>query len=87
MRFGRLEAFNASVNSKPDHPPWGKTPKQFLDGRIPHPPGKKKVQNPDPRAYKNELKPHPRGIFLNYSLEKHEKMRQKSYKTARFYHL
>ena len=40
----------------------------FFDGRILHPLGKKKVQNPDPRAYKNELKPHPRGIVLNYSL-------------------
>ena len=33
-----------------------------------HPRGKKGVQNPHPLAYKNELKPHPQGIFLNYSL-------------------
>ena len=39
-----------------------------FDGRISQPPGKKGVQNPHPRACKNELKPHPRGIFLNYSL-------------------
>ena len=26
-------------------------------------PGQKGVQNPNPRAYKNELKPHPRDIF------------------------
>ena len=67
---------NVSVNSKPDHPPRAKPPGNFFDVRIPHPPGKKEVQNP-----------HPRGIFLNYSLQKHEKMRQKSCKTARFYHL
>ena len=40
----------------------------FFDGRIPHPPGKQGVQNPHPWAYKNKLKPHPQGIFLNYSL-------------------
>ena len=40
-----------------------------------------------PPAYKNELKPHARDIFLNYSLQKHEKMRRKSCKTAKFYHL
>ena len=44
--------------------PPGKTLGQFFDGRIPHPLGEKKVQNP---AYKNELKSHPWGIFLNYS--------------------
>ena len=42
-------------------------PGNFFDGRIPHSPGKKRVENPHPRAYKNELKRHPRGIFLNYS--------------------
>ena len=62
-------------------------PGNFFDGRIPQPPGRERVQNPHPRAYKNELKPYPGDIFLNYSPEKHEKMRQKSCKTARFYHL
>ena len=37
-------------------------PGNFFDGRIPHPLGKKS-SNPHPRAYKNELKPHPRGHF------------------------
>ena len=67
--------------------PPGKSAGTFFDERIPHAAGKKKVQTPTPRASTNELKPHPRGIFLNYSLQKHEKMRQKSCKTARFYHL
>ena len=42
----------------------------FFDGRIPPPPppGQKRVQTPTSRAYKNELKPHSWGIFLNYSL-------------------
>ena len=31
----------------------------FFDGRIPHPWGKKRVQNPHPRAYENEQKLHP----------------------------
>ena len=49
-------------------PPLSKTPGAiFLMGEFPTP-GKKGVQNPTPRAYKNELKPHPWGIFLNYSL-------------------
>ena len=43
-------------------------PGNFFDGRIPHSLGKRKVQNPYPQAFKNELKPHLRGIFLNYSL-------------------
>ena len=43
-------------------PPWAKPPGNSFDGRIPNPPGKKKAQNPDPRAYKNELKPHPRAF-------------------------
>ena len=52
-------------------PPPGKKgvqnpPGNFFDGWIPHPRAKKEFKTP--RAYKNELKPHPRGIFLNYSL-------------------
>ena len=43
-------------------PTWAKTPGNFSMGEFP-PPGKKKVQNPDPRAYKNEIKPHPWGHF------------------------
>ena len=39
-----------SVNSKPDHPPPGKIPRQFFDVRIPH-----------PRAEKSS-KPHPPGL-------------------------
>ena len=54
---------NVSVNSKPDHPPGN-----FFDGRIPHPRAKKEFKTPTPWAYKNELKLHLRGIFLNYSL-------------------
>ena len=42
-------------------------PGNFFAGRIPHTPGKKEFKTPTPRAYKNELKPQPRGIFLNYS--------------------
>ena len=72
---------NVSVDSKPDHPPG-----QFFDGRIPTT-WAKRVQNRHPWAHKNDLKPHPRGIFLNYSLQKHEKRGQKSCKAATFYHL
>ena len=68
-------------------PPWAKPQGNFFDGRIPHPPGKKEFKTPTPRAYENELKPHPQGIFLNYSPQKHDKMRQKSCKTVRLYHL
>ena len=53
---------NVSVNSKPDHPLRRKPSGNFFDGRIPHPRAKR-AQNPNPRAYKNELKPHPRGHF------------------------
>ena len=38
-------------------------PGNFFDGRIPHPPAKKELKTPTPRAYKNELKPQPRGHF------------------------
>ena len=54
----RLTYHNVSVNSKPDHPPG-----QFFGLANSPPPGQKRVQNPTPRAYKNELKPHPRGHF------------------------
>ena len=43
-------------------------PGQFFDGRIPHPLAKEEFKNPNPPSYKNELKAHPGGIFLNYSL-------------------
>ena len=38
----------------------------FLMGEFP-PQGKKEFKTPIPQAYKNELKPHPRGHFPNYS--------------------
>ena len=46
----RHSPFNnyVSVNSKPEHPPAGKLPGNFLKGRIPQPPGTKKVRNPGP---------------------------------------
>ena len=46
--------------------PPGKTPAQFFFGRIPTP-GQKEFKTPTLQAYKNELKPILRGIFLNYS--------------------
>ena len=53
-----------SVNSKPDHPPSGKTLQAiFLMGEFPTPWAKKEFKTPTPRAYKNELKPHLRGHF------------------------
>ena len=39
----------------------------FLMGEFPTS-GQKSIQTPIPWAYKNELEPHPGGIFLNYSL-------------------
>ena len=48
-------------------PPQGKTPGQLLMGEFPTP-QEKRSSKPPPPAYKNELKPHPRGIFLIYSL-------------------
>ena len=50
--------FYVSVNSKPDHAPG----QFFLMGEFPTP-GQKRVQTPTLRAYKNELKPHPRGHY------------------------
>ena len=44
-------------------PPRAKPQGNFLDGRIPLPQGKERVQNSHPRAYKNELKPRPRGHY------------------------
>ena len=38
-------------------------PGNFFDDRIPHRPGKKEFKTPTLRAYKNEVKPHPRGHF------------------------
>ena len=49
-----------SVNSKPEHPPRGKTPGNFLISEFPTPHAKESLT---PRAYKNELKPHTRGHF------------------------
>ena len=37
-------------------------PGQLFDGQILHP-REKRVQNPHPQAYKNELKPNPRGHY------------------------
>ena len=56
--------YHLLVNSKPDHPPQG----NFFDGEFPTAGQKKEFQTPTPRAYKKKLKPHPQGIFLNYSL-------------------
>ena len=51
----------------------------FFDGRIPTP-EQKRVQNPHPRAYKNELKPTS-GAFSSVIHNKNmKKMRQKSCK-------
>ena len=50
-----------SVNSKLTIPR-AKPPGNFFEGANCPPPGKKGVQTP-PQAYKNELKPHPRGHF------------------------
>ena len=68
-------------------PPPGKTPGNFFDGRIPNPRAKEEFKTPTLRPIKTSKNPTPRGIFLNYSLKKHEKIRQKSCKTAKFYHL
>ena len=49
--------------------PPGQNPRAiFLMGEFPTPREKKEFKTPTPRTYENELKPHPRGIFLNYSL-------------------
>ena len=48
--------------------PPGKTPGQLFGWANSPPPGKKEFKTPTPRAYKNELKPIPGSIFLNYSL-------------------
>ena len=66
--FPSRSTCNVSVNSKPYHPPgqffwWANSPS----------PGKQRVQNPHPWAYNNKLKPHPQGIFLNYSLQNMKK--------------
>ena len=54
---------NVSVNSKPDNPPPQQNPRAIFGWANSPPPGKKGVQNLHPRAYTNELKPHPRGHF------------------------
>ena len=60
-----LYGIYVSVNSKPDHPaPPEQNPRAiFLMGEFPTP-WAKKSSKPPPRAYKNELKPYPRGYFL-----------------------
>ena len=57
--------YNVSVNSKPDNsPPPTQNPRAiFLMGEFPTPRAKKEFKTPIPRAYKNELKLHPRGHF------------------------
>ena len=55
---------NVSVNSKPAHPP-SKTPGKFFDGRIPHPSGKKGVQNPHPSGLSKPAKTPPPGHFFS----------------------
>ena len=57
-----LKGGYVSVSSKPDHPSRQNPRTIFLIGEFPTP-GQNRVQNPHPRAYKNELKPHSRGHF------------------------
>ena len=54
-----------SVKSKPDRPP---SPVNFLMGEFPTPGQKWSSKPPPPRAFKNELRPHPRAFFsiINY---------------------
>ena len=59
----------------------------FLMGKFPIPRAKKEFKTPTPWAYKNELKPHLWGISSIIHYKNMKKMRQKSCKTARFYHL
>ena len=60
--FACLRVMYQSIPSLTIPPPWAKPLGNFFDGRIPHPRAKR-VQNPHPRAYKKELKPHPQGHF------------------------
>ena len=72
---------NVWVNSKPDH-----RPGQFFDGQIPHPQAKREFKTPTPRPIKQAKTPSPGHCSQLFTI-KHEKMRQKFCKTARFYHL
>ena len=76
--MGRPYVALAGLMYQPDH-----LPGQFFDGRIPYPPDKKEF-NP-PRPIKRAKTP-PRGHLPQLFTIKHEKTRQKSCKTARFYH-
>ena len=51
----------------------GQTSGKFLKGRIPHPPGTKKVQNADPCGRKIMLKPHPWGNCFKKIQQKNTK--------------
>ena len=50
--------------------PPGQPSGKFLKGRIPHPPGTGKAQNPDPRGRKIALNPHPWGNYFRKSSKK-----------------
>ena len=57
-------------------------PGNFLKGRIPHPPGTGKVQNPNPWGRKIVLNPHPLGNYFQKSSKKNIKHEQKLRKTV-----
>ena len=61
---------------------WANPSGNLFDERILHPLGKKDFKLPPPKPIKTSQNPTPGGIFLNDSLQKHEKMRQKSFKTT-----
>ena len=61
------EVFTKFFSFPDDEPePWEAVITQFyvsVNSKPAHSPGQKRVQNSHPRAYKNELKPHPQGHF------------------------
>ena len=65
-----LQCCYVAVNSKPDHPPWANPQEMFLKGQILHPPGTKKVPNPDPWGRKIVLRPHHRGNYFRKTSKK-----------------
>ena len=56
--------------------PRARPQKIFLNGRIPHPSGTKKVQNSCPSGKKIKLKPHPRGKCFQIFRENNKKLGQ-----------
>ena len=59
--------------------PPGKPPGKFLKGQNSHPPGTKKVQNPDPWGGKIVLKPHPRYNYFQKSSKENHKTLDRNY--------